>query len=209
VGGEEEGNGDSDSRAIYDPRLKEGNTHVMRHVFSPLSSALAGGVLVLAALFPGIPSARAAGSGESVYAPVKAALQNVLIPVALPLTSMPRGGHIYAEIDGNSLSATTYIVDLGYAKGCGGAGACRFGEATGGWTGDTPGVLYPDRGGTPIALRGGVRGAFYPFSCGASCGDSVILWHIHGIPYTVSLKGGSRTDVLLMANSAIANTHSS
>ena len=186
----------------------------MRHSFSLLSAALTSGALLLTALFPGMPSADAAGGGGSVYAPVKAALQEVQIPVALPtalpLVGMPRGTHLYTEIDGNSLSVTTYIVDLGYVKGCGGAGACRYGEATGGWTGDTPGVLVPDQGGVPITLRGGVHGTFYAFTCGASCGDSTILWHgRHGIPYTVSLKGGSRANVLLMANSAIANTRSS
>ncbi|MGH2408752.1 MAG: hypothetical protein ACRDGS_00140 [Chloroflexota bacterium] len=185
----------------------------MRHPFTPLSTALAGGALLLTALFPSLPSANAAGSGASVYAPVKAALQEVLIPVALPtalpLAGMPRGTHLYAEIDGNSLSVTTYIVDLGYAKGCGGAGACRYGEATGGWTGDTPGVLTPDQGGVAITLRGGVHGTYYPYTCGASCGDSIIMWHWHRIPYTVSLKGGSRADTLLMANSALVNTRSS
>jgi hypothetical protein len=185
----------------------------MRHPFTPLSVALAGGALLLTTLFPGMPSANAAGNGGSVYAPVKTALQEVLIPVALPtalpLVGMPRGTHLHAEIDGNSLSVTTYIVDLGYTKGCGGAGACRYGEATGGWTGDTPGVLVPDQGGVSITLRGGIRGTFYPYTCGASCGDSIIMWHVHGIPYTVSLKGGSRANVLVMANSAIANTHSS
>jgi hypothetical protein len=57
-------------------------------------------------------------------------------------------------------------------------------------------------------LQGGVKGTFYPFTCGASCGDSVILWHHKGIPYTVSIKAGSRSNVLIMANSAVANTHS-
>jgi hypothetical protein len=119
---------------------------------------------------------------------------------------MPHGAHLYASIAANSLSATTYIVNLGFTQDCQGGTACRYGEATGGWTADTPGVLAPDQGGVPIALRGGLRGTFYPFTCGASCGDSVILWHLHGIPYTVSLKGGARRDVLLMANSALANT---
>jgi hypothetical protein len=137
-------------------------------------------------------------------------LQRVLIPVALPTTlpiaGMPHDTHLYASIADNSLSATTYIVNLGFTQDCQGARACRYGEVTGGWTADTPGVLLPDHGGVPITLRGGIRGTFYPFSCGASCSDSAILWHVHGIPYTVSLKAGSRHDALLMANSAIANT---
>ncbi|MGH2387903.1 MAG: hypothetical protein ACRDIE_06820 [Chloroflexota bacterium] len=161
-----------------------------------------------------MPGARAATNGAAaVYAPVKADLQHVLIPVALPTTfpmgDMPNGTRVYAGIEEYSLSATTYIVDLGFTKDCAGGGACRLGEATGGWTGDTPGVLVPARGGVPIALHGGAKGTFYPFTCGAGCGDSVILWHAHGIPYTVSLKAGSRSNVLRMANSAIANTRSS
>jgi hypothetical protein len=185
----------------------------MYHRVLPLRSALVGAVLVVSALCAELPVARAAvNNAATVYAPIKASLQNVFIPVALPTTfplgKMPSSTRIYADIQGNSLSATTYIVDLGYTKDCNGAGACGYGEVTGGWTGDTPGVLSPLKGGIPITLRGGVKATFYPFTCGASCGDSVILWHHKGIPYTVSIKAGSRSDVLLMANSAVANTRS-
>jgi len=179
----------------------------------PFRSALVGAALVLTALSAGMPAVRAAANNAAtVYAPIKARLQNVFIPVALPTTfplaKLPSSTRIYASIQENSLSATTYIVDLGYTKDCNGGGACGYGEVTGGWTGDTPGVLSPLKGGVPITLQGGVKGTFFPFTCGASCGDSVIFWHFHGIPYTVSLKGGSRRNVLLMANSAIANTRS-
>jgi hypothetical protein len=180
----------------------------------PFRYALVGAALVLSALCAEMPVARAAtNTAATVYAPIKAGLQNVYIPVALPtvfpLAKMPSTTRIYADIQDNSQSATTYIVDLGYTKTCDGGGACGYGEVTGGWTGDTPGVLSPLKGGVPITLQGGVKGTFYPFTCGASCGDSVILWHHNGIPYTVSIKAGSRSDVLLMANSAVANTHSS
>jgi hypothetical protein len=179
----------------------------------PFRHALVGVALVVSALCAELPVARAATNNAiTVYAPIKASLQNVFIPIALPTTfplaKMPSSTRIYADIQDNSLSATTYIVDLGYTKDCNGGGACGYGEVTGGWTGDTPGVLAPLKGGVPITLQGGVKGTFYPFTCGASCGDSLILWHHKGIPYTVSIKAGSRSNVLLMANSAIANTHS-
>jgi hypothetical protein len=181
--------------------------------FKLFRCALVGGAFLLGALGVAMPGARAAtNDAASVYAPVKAALRHVFIPVALPTTfplgGASRGTHIYAGIEEYSLSATTYIVNLGFTKDCAGGGACRLGEATGGWTADTPGVLSSAKGGVPIALRGGMKGTFYPFTCGASCGDSIVLWHVHGIPYTVSLKAGSRSNVLLMANSAIANTRS-
>jgi hypothetical protein len=192
-------------------RLEEGSHRMMGQRFLPFRCVLVGAAFWLGTLGAGMPGARAATNGAgSVYAPVKAALQRVLIRVALPTTflraGLPRSTRIYAGIEQNSLSATTYIVDLGFTKDCAGGGACRLGEATGGWTADTPGVLSSARGGIPIALRSGTKGTFYPFTCGASCGDSIILWHVRGIPYTVSLKAGSRSDVLRMANSAIANT---
>ena len=186
----------------------------MRQCVLPFRYALVGAAFLLSALGAGIPAARAAvNNAATVYAPIKADLQNVYIPIALPTTfplaRMPSTTRIYADIQDDSQSATTYIVDLGYTKDCNGGGACGYGEVTGGWTGDTPGVLSPLKGGVPITLQGGVKGTFYPFTCGASCGDSVILWRHNGIPYTVSIKAGSRSNVLLMANSAVANTHAS
>src|SRR5271165_6239245 len=162
-------------------------------------SLVAGGIMLMAmigsALFPAYAGAQRT---PSVFAPVLQALQQVVIPVALPTAlpagSVPRGLHVYATIAADSLSATTYIVNLGFTPDCQGSTACRYGEVTGGWTAETPGVLAPNQGGVPITLQGGVHGTFYPFTCGASCGDSVILWHMHGIPYTVSIKGSARHD---------------
>jgi hypothetical protein len=53
--------------------------------------------------------------------------------------------------------------------------------------------------------RGGEEehGALYfPFRCGASCGDSVLVFQKEGFGYTVTLKAGSLNDLLAMANSA-------
>jgi hypothetical protein len=171
---------------------------------------LAGGVVLMVMISSALSPAYAGAQGTpSVFAPVMNALRQVAIPVALPATLpsglIPRGLHVYASIAADSLSETTYIVNLGFTPDCQGSTACRYGEVTGGWTADTPGVLAPDQGGVPIALQGGVHGTFYPFTCGASCGDSVILWHLHGIPYTVSIKAGARHAVLLLADAALAN----
>jgi hypothetical protein len=58
---------------------------------------------------------------------------------------------------------------------------------------------YPQ--GKPITLTGHVKALFFAYRCGASCGDSVIVWEKEGIPYTVSLKAGSLHDTLAMADS--------
>jgi len=37
---------------------------------------------------------------------------------------------------------------------------------------------------------------YYSYTCGASCGDSVLVFQREGIVYTVSLKAGALGDVL-------------
>jgi hypothetical protein len=141
------------------------------------------------------------------FKPIMPKLARVLIPIALPswLPRVTATSHAYA--DASDVSSTTYVIDLSYTRDCHGANACRLGSVTGGWTAETPGVLFTPTKGTPVKLHGGVAGVFYPFQCGASCGDSLLLWHNkRGIPYTVSVKGGSKRDTVSMANSALDNT---
>ena len=140
------------------------------------------------------------------FKPIIPKLARVLIPLALPywLPRVTATSPAYA--DASDVSSTTYVIDLSYTRDCHGANACRLGSVTGGWTADTPGVLFTPTKGTPVKLHGGVVGIFYPFQCGASCGDSLLMWHKRGIPYTVSVKGGSKQDTVSMANSTLDNT---
>ena len=71
---------------------------------------------------------------------------------------------------------------------------------TGGAEVDTPTIFDYPRG-RHVRLRNGALALFFPYTCGASCGDSVLVLQVDSIVYTVSIKAGSLQDVLAMANS--------
>ena len=52
-----------------------------------------------------------------------------------------------------------------------------------------------------MRLHNGAQAFYFPFKCGASCGDSVLVFQVAGTVYTVTIKGGSLRDVMAMANS--------
>jgi len=79
---------------------------------------------------------------------------------------------------------------------------------TGGPEVDTPTIFDYPRG-RHVRLRGGALALYYSYTCGASCGDSVLVFQREGVVYTVSLKGrraGRRADVLSMTNSVAPAT---
>jgi hypothetical protein len=173
----------------------------------PLTSAIESLVLLFVLLFSTPAQASPVGyKFNPAFKPIIPRLARVLIPIALPYWLPRVTAKSPAYADASDVSSTTYVIDLSYTRDCHGANACRLGSVTGGWTADTPGVLFTPTKGTPVKLHGGVVGVFYPFQCGASCGDSLLMWHKRGIPYTVSVKGGSKQDTVAMANSALDNT---
>jgi hypothetical protein len=137
-----------------------------------------------------------------LFQPLLPQLHGLLIPVVLP-TTVPR-----QHAAGTQLSATVddrttwgYLVDIGYTPHCGGANACRYGSVTGGAEIDTPTIFdYPRA--RHVRLKNGALALYFPYRCGASCGDSVLVFQEEGFVYTVSLKAGSLRDILTMANSA-------
>ena len=172
-----------------------------------LTSAIQSFALLLALVLSTPAQARSVGyKFNPAFKPIIPKLARVLIPIALPswLPHVTATSPVYA--DAHDVSSTTYVIDLSDTRYCHGANACRLGSVSGGWTADTPGVLFTPTKGTPVKLHGGVVGIFYPFQCGASCGDSLLMWHKRGIPYTVSIKGGSKQDTVAMANSALDDT---
>lgn len=143
---------------------------------------------------------------NAIFRPVLPRLKKVIIPVLLPtiLPGQPQATgtlRLYAEV--SDLTSFSYRVALGFAPGCQGGAACRFGEVTGGAVSDTPTIFDYPRG-RHVRLRGGALALFFPYSRGASCGDSVLVFQVQGIVYTVSRKAGSLPDVLAMANSVAA-----
>jgi len=136
-----------------------------------------------------------------VFRPILPRLKGVTIPVLLPTyipRQDPKGPRLYATVDDRGLYS--YLIDIGFTPDCHGGGACRFGEVTGGPEIDTPTIFdYPQ--GRHVRLRGGALALYYPYTCGASCGDSVLVFQREGVVYTVSLKAGVLGDVLSMVNS--------
>jgi hypothetical protein len=98
--------------------------------------------------------------------------------------------------------ARSWGLELGAAKGCGGATACFIASFRG------------REGGRPfgsrrVELAGGRVGRFKPMSCGASCSPPSISWKQRGATYSIQAKVGTEANEVRvfkrMANSAIRN----
>ena len=165
-------------------------------------------LVLLSALWwsPSPPLAAARPAVNPVFRPLLPQLRGLTIPVLLP-AYLPfhasAGLRIYATVDDRTPYA--YLINIGYTAGCHGATACRFGEVTGGPEIDTPTIFDYPRG-HQVHLRTGALALYYPYTCGASCGDSVLVFQASGVVYTVSLKAGSLHAVLAMANSVVRVT---
>jgi len=75
-----------------------------------------------------------------------------------------------------------------------------LGSVTGGPEIDSPTIFEYPRG-RHERLHNGALALFFPSACGASCSDSVLVFEVDGVVYTVSIKAGSLQEVLAMANS--------
>lgn len=134
-----------------------------------------------------------------LFRPILPQLRGVYIPVVLP-TVIPRRtkDRLYVSVD--ERSQFSYIIDIGYTATCHGTNYCRFGELDGGPVGETPTIFDYPRG-RQMRLRNGAPALYFPYSCGASCGDSVLVFQLQGMIYTITLKTGALKDLLAMANS--------
>jgi hypothetical protein len=108
-----------------------------------------------------------------------------------------------------STSSSSYEIWLGWGDGCfsaevpQGAGACHYGAIRG-----SAGALTEDEGRrVPVTLAGGIHGYYVGFTCGSHCGDGAIGWTQGGYHYSISLKAGSKKELIKVANSAIAQPH--
>lgn len=61
---------------------------------------------------------------------------------------------------------------------------------------DRPGAVI-------VRLRDGTPATFWPFACGASCGQSTLEFRRHGIWYGVYLHSGTLKETLRAANSSL------
>ncbi|NBD31477.1 MAG: hypothetical protein GVY17_00490 [Cyanobacteria bacterium] len=125
-------------------------------------------------------------------------------------------------------SLSRYDISLDVTPECGGTGACKEGSIIGEQiTAKTPEMperftelseLYrndPNSQKPPVRrspeppesvqLSGGITGYFIPFTCGASCGESRVVWDQNGYRYQVGLESSEQQAVVNLANSAIEN----
>jgi hypothetical protein len=120
-------------------------------------------------------------------------LQATGIPVLMPRT-LPAGtpGKVYAHVD--TASGGAYVVQLDFTADCDGATACNIGTMEGG-------VTDPIDGSKSVQLANGIEAKFEPYACGASCGDSTLMFRYKGTTYRLGLKAASQADVVSAANS--------
>lgn len=114
-----------------------------------------------------------------------------------------------------------YLVVLGFIPDCV-AAACDFGSLAGEvltapaaepaayqfLVEDYQQGLPPVRSPQPpalVTLQGGVRGWFLPYTCGASCGESQVIFDWQGHRYTVGIQEAEQQVVVDLANSALAS----
>jgi hypothetical protein len=131
------------------------------------------------------------------------------IPVAVPreLPLLEESELLYAI--STSGAASEYEINLGFAPGCNGGTYCSYGDLAGkradsGMIG-TANFAYDLSAAKTFDLTDSVKGYFIDSECGAFCDDAKVFWIQNGYLYMVGMKGGSESDVIRMARSAIDN----
>ena len=88
-----------------------------------------------------------------------------------------------------------YSMYIGFGKQCNGASVCTvawFNAKRGGK------FQYKRR----VTLRGGRKGRYKPFTCGANCSPATIQWKQRKVRYEIAF-GGNKKQLIAAANSAI------
>ncbi len=167
---------------------------------------------------------------DPVFQPILSSLNKTQAPLRLPafifLESIRESGlstfdgKVYANL--LDVTPTTYVVILGATEECQGGNACRLGSISGSKNdrntprGENLLKLIKSKYNASsnrrskekpevVTLAKGIKGYFDPWTCGASCGDADIIWDENGYRYTVGSKIGTKSSLVKMANSAIAN----
>ncbi|MEG4984621.1 hypothetical protein QUB08_02390 [Microcoleus sp. BR0-C5] len=120
------------------------------------------------------------------------------VPIFIP-SRLPISEKLYYQ---SQAEADSYTISMEYTADCRGAGACSFGEIRGQKGGEfstkVEGVTKTLKN---VQLAGGVKGVFHN-GCGAYC-TATIEWKSQNFMYTVAIKNGRESDLILIANSAI------
>ena len=145
----------------------------------------------------------AAGAVAREFRPHLAKLKRAGVAVLLPddLPAAVREERIFVE---GFTTESGYVLTLALAPDCGGANACTLGS----FSAEEGGTLVEEF--EQVELAGGVRGAYKPLTCGASCSPAMIEWVTDGVLYTIQLKinaggdAGTKRALIALANSSIS-----
>lgn len=161
-------------------------------------SRVACGLFVAMLLAVATDARGAAADGRRLFSTVAPRLKAagglaVLLPVCLPNDAQATPSRSFtATIEENT--RTRYVVDIGFAPDCYGYTACTFGEITGS-------LQALPVSGTAVRLANGSTAYFTPAECGASCGESTLVWRAGHAYYEVGVRAGLRSTLLEIANS--------
>lgn len=131
-------------------------------------------------------------------------------PPSPPISALPVYTVLTPETD-------RYNIVVGYSPDCDGGNACRIGTIVGARRTDNTSIdqqysndlsaatrTSPEKA-EFVSLANGHRGWFSPWVCGANCSDALLSWDDGNYRYLVSVKVGSRDQLVELANSAINN----
>jgi hypothetical protein len=120
------------------------------------------------------------------------------VPIFLP-SRLPISQKLYYQ---SQAKTDSYTISIEYTADCRGGGACSFGEIRGQKGGEfstqLEGVTKTLKN---VQLADRVKGVFHN-GCGAYC-TATLEWKSRGFMYTVAIKNGRESDLILIANSAI------
>nr|WP_246277057.1 hypothetical protein [Microcoleus asticus] len=120
------------------------------------------------------------------------------VPIFIP-SRIPVSPKMYYQ---TTAKANNYTISIEYKADCGGTTACTFGailgQKGGEFTTKLEGVTKTLKN---VKLAGGMKGVFHN-GCGAYC-TATLEWKNQGFMYTVVIKNGRESDLILIANSAI------
>jgi len=122
--------------------------------------------------------------------------QRTRVPLRLP-SFIPYGDGLFAIVQ--SADTNSYKMQLAWAEDCLGGNACHVGYISG----SSQPLPEEKRRRVPVVLRGGLKGYFIDFTCGAHCDDAAIYWTEAGYHYSIRSKAEKKAILIRMANSAL------
>ncbi|MEG3908342.1 hypothetical protein QT979_11270 [Microcoleus sp. w2-18bC1] len=134
--------------------------------------------------------------------PVNQILQKLKGKTQVPIfisSRIPLSGKMYYP---TTAQANSYAISIDHKPDCGGTTVCSFGsilgQKGGEFTTKLEGVTKTLKN---VKLAGGVKGVYHN-GCGAYC-TATLQWKTQGFMYTVAIKNGRESDLILIGNSAI------